>query len=104
MEFASFLMEDRACSRRRDSRERRAKAVMLEDARATRTRRVVGVFRRERKESIWSRRKESNEENCNAGRWALKPGGDLLAGTSAAHMHGFMYNQRLVRECCDRRN
>ena len=49
---ASFLREERAASRLRVWMERIVRAVRVEEARATRMRRGVGPFKRERSESI----------------------------------------------------
>ena len=49
---ASFLREESAASRFRVWMERIVRAVRVEEARAMRTRRVVGPFTRERTESI----------------------------------------------------
>src|SRR6202022_276862 len=73
--WASFLMEDSACSRRRDCRENIVNAVMEEDASATNTRRAVGPLRRLTNESIADLSKIS--QNYKAGMSNLKRGGDL---------------------------
>jgi len=52
---ASFLREESTASRLRVWMERIVRAVRVEEARATRIRRGVGPFKRERRESILSR-------------------------------------------------
>ena len=49
---ASFLREESAASRLRAWMERIVRAVRVEEARATRISRGVGLFKRERRESI----------------------------------------------------
>ena len=82
IEEASFFREERACSRRRDWKERIVSAVTEDDARAMRRRRVVGPLKRPSTESIGKTKVELHDKVLrpknlvNSGISRLRPGGD----------------------------